>query len=1250
LKKEKRLNKTVTTLPAQTAAAPKTAGALEELLGQRILVFDGAMGTMIQSYKLGEADFRGKEFASHPSELRGCNDLLNLTRPEVIQEIHRRYLEAGADILETNSFNANAFSMADYGLESEVYRINLAAARNARAAIETFERENPGARHFVAGSMGPTNRSASLSPDVNRPAFRVASFDDFRRAYYEQARGLLDGGVDILLPETAFDTLNLKAALFAIAQLLEERGTGVPVIASVTIVDASGRTLSGQTPEAFWNSISHFPLFAVGINCALGPANMRPYVEELATVANVYLSCVPNAGLPNPFGGYDETPEQMAKVLGEFAEAGWLNFAGGCCGTRPEHIRAIAEAMRGARPHARSRPEPYSRLSGLEPLTLRPDANFIVIGERTNVTGSRRFARLISSGDYEAALEVARQQVEGGANILDVNMDEGLLDSVEAMTTFLNLIGSEPDIARLPIMVDSSKFEVIEAGLKCLQGKGIVNSMSLKEGEAKFKEQAGLVRRYGAALVVMAFDEQGQASSVDRKVEILSRAYRILTEEVGLPPGDVIFDPNVLTVATGIEEHNDYAVSFIEATRELKKRFPQAKVSGGISNLSFSFRGNDLVRDAMNAAFLYHAIQAGLDMGIVNAGQLAVYEDIPKELRDLLEDVLFNRRAEATERLIEFAQAHAGKEKTRERDQAWRQAPVEERLSHALVHGITDQIEQDTEEARQKLGRPLSVIEGPLMAGMNVVGDLFGSGKMFLPQVVKSARVMKKAVAYLQPFLEEEKKDTKSQATQGRIVLATVKGDVHDIGKSIVGVVLACNGYQIIDLGVMVPADKILDTAVERKADLVGLSGLITPSLDEMVHVASEMERRKLGLPLLIGGATTSKKHTAVKIAPAYSQGTLHVEDASRAVGVVGELMNPTLREALVSRNRSAQEAARAAYAGGATALASFEEARARRFRIDWAPSQAPKIARPDFLGVRVLDDVPLDEIVPYIDWTPLFVAWELRGVYPAILSKPDVGPAARDLFESAQALLEQIVSGKLLRARAVYGFFPAAVEGDDIIVYEGEPRDRERARLHTLRQQAVKRDGQGYLALADFVAPRGSGLADYLGAFAVTAGHGLEAVVRRFEAEHDDYNAIMAKALADRLAEALAEMLHERARRDCGFGLEENLSKEDILHQSYRGIRPAPGYPACPDHTEKQTLFDLLRAEANAGISLTETFAMIPAASVSGLYLNHPESRYFTVGKIGRDQVEDYARRKGKSRAEIERWLAPYLGYQPGA
>ena len=1222
-----------------SAPATRTRALLEAELARRILVVDGAMGTMIQSYKLGEADFRGNAFAEHPSELRGCNDLLCLTQPQVIGEIHQKYLEAGADVIETNTFNANAFSLADYGLQSRVYEINLAAARVARAAVDAFNKAHPERPRFVAGSMGPTNRSASLSPDVNRPAFRAASFEDFRAAYYEQARGLLDGGADILLPETAFDTLTLKAALFSIAQLFDEREEDVPVMASFTIVDASGRTLSGQTPEAVWNSISHFPLFAVGINCALGPELMRPFIEEVAQVSNVHVGAIPNAGLPNAFGGYDETPEQMAQVLGEFAEAGFINLAGGCCGTTPDHIRAIGEAVRGKTPRVRATPEPFSRLSGLEPLTIRSDSSFIVIGERTNVTGSRKFARLIRSGDYEAALAVARDQVEGGANVLDVNMDEGLLDSEQVMTTFLSLVASEPAIARLPLMVDSSKFEVIEAGLRCLQGKGIVNSISLKEGEDKFREQARLIRRYGAAVVVMAFDEQGQAASVERKVEILTRAYRILTGEIGFPPQDVIFDPNVLTIATGIEEHNDYALAFIEATRRLKTACPGAKVSGGISNLSFSFRGNDFVRDAMNAAFLYHAIQAGLDMGIVNAGQLAVYDEIPAELRDLIEDVLFNRRADATERLTAFAQENAGEAKVKEKDEAWRQAPVEDRLAHALVQGIVDYIEADTEEARAKLGRPLAVIEGPLLKGMSIVGDLFGAGKMFLPQVVKSARVMKRAVAYLEPYLAAEKEG--GAPAQGKIVLATVKGDVHDIGKNIVGVVLACNGYQIIDLGVMVPADKILQTAIDEKADLIGLSGLITPSLDEMVHVAKEMERRGIKLPLLIGGATTSRKHTAVKIAPGYSQETVHVDDASRAVGVVSELR--TDRAALREKNRALQQTIRSDYEESTTALVSLQDARAKRFRIDWREED---LARPGFLGPRILEDVSLDAIVPYIDWTPFFVAWELRGVYPAILEKPDVGPAARDLFENAQKLLAEIVSQKLLTAKALYGLFPAASDGDDVILYGDDSRSRERARLHTLRQQAAKKDDEGYLALSDFVAPSASELYDYVGAFAVTAGLGLDALVSRFEREHDDYSAILAKALADRLAEALAEMLHERERQDCGFGRTENLTMADLLRERYRGIRPAPGYPACPDHTEKRTIWELLDVEKASGITLTESFAMWPAASVSGLYFNHEKARYFSLGKIGRDQVQDYARRKGISVAEAERWLRPNLGY----
>jgi 5-methyltetrahydrofolate--homocysteine methyltransferase len=1048
---------------------------LEEILSQRILVFDGAMGTAIQAFKPEESDFRGTQFADHPRDLKGCNDLLSLTRPEMIEEIHRAHLKAGADILETNSFNATAISMSDYGLESQVYEMNRAAACIARRIADEFSQKEPDKPRFVAGSMGPTNRTASLSPDVSNASLRNVTFDKLREAFYEQARGLMDGGVDILLPETSFDTLNMKAALFAIQQLFADREETIPVISSVTVVDASGRTLSGQTPEAFWNSVSHAPLFAVGINCSLGPATMRPYVEELARASNLFVSCVPNAGLPNAFGEYDETPEQMAKVLGEFAREGWLNLAGGCCGSTPEHTQAIAEAVRGVQPHTPSSPQPYSRYSGLEPLTIRPESSFIVIGERTNVTGSRKFARLIKSEDYEGALEVARNQVEGGANIIDVNMDEGLLDAEKVMTTFLHLLATEPDVARLPIMIDSSKFSVIEAGLKCLQGKGIVNSISLKEGEDKFREQARLIRRYGAAVIVMAFDEQGQATSTARKVEILERAYQILTREVGFPPEDIIFDPNVLTVATGIEEHNEYAKSFIDATRQLKRRCPGAKVSGGISNLSFSFRGNNLVREAMNSAFLYHAIHAGLDMGIVNAGQLAVYDEIPIELRDLIEDVLFNRRPDATERLTDYAQSHAGPGRVQEKDDAWRNEPVEERLKHSLIKGIADHVEDDVEEARQSYGRPLSVIEGPLMDGMNVVGDLFGSGKMFLPQVVKSARVMKKAVAYLEPFMEAEKAASPQAREQGKLVLATVKGDVHDIGKNIVGVVLACNGYKVIDLGVMVPADKILQTAKEEKVDIIGLSGLITPSLDEMVHVASEMERTRFKVPLLIGGATTSHKHTAVKIAPAYSQGTLHVEDASRAVGVVSELMNASGKLDLVEKNRQEQTKIREDYEGGlAREIIPYEEARRRRVEIDPHPAL---IAKPEFSGIRVLEDVPLGDIVSYIDWTPFFHTWELRGVFPAILDKPDVGKAARELYENAQTLLEEIVNKKLLRARAVYGFFPASSDGDDIVVYTDESRRKERARLHTLRQQQIKRDGQGYLALADFVAPLDSGL-----------------------------------------------------------------------------------------------------------------------------------------------------------------------------
>jgi len=1219
---------------------------LERLLGERILVLDGAMGTMVQSFRLGEAEFRGERFRDHPRDLKGCNDLLCLTRPEVVDEIHGLYLDAGADIIETNSFTATAVSLADYALEPFAYEINRAAAEIAVRAARAATARTPERPRFVGGSMGPTNRTASLSPDVNDPSFRAVSFDDLAESYYAQARGLLDGGVDLLLPETTFDTLNLKAALFAIARCFDEGARRVPVIASLTITDQSARTLSGQTLEAAWISIEHAPLFGAGINCALGAEQMRPHVEELSRICHLWIACYPNAGLPNEFGGYDETPERMAAQLNEFARAGWLNLAGGCCGTTPEHIRAIAEAVRGVPPRRRPAPSRMTRLSGLEPLVLRPDSNFTLIGERTNVTGSKRFARLVQAGDYEAALEVAREQVAGGANVLDVNMDEGLLDSERAMTAFLRLVAAEPDIARLPIMVDSSRFSVIEAGLKCLQGKAIVNSLSLKEGEQAFLELARRVRRYGAAVVVMAFDEEGQAVSAERKVAIAERAYRLLTEQAGFPPEDIIFDPNILTVGTGIEEHRDYAEAYLEATRRIKERFPRAKVSGGVSNVSFSFRGNETVREAMHAAFLYHAIRAGMDMGIVNAGQLAVYDEIPKHLLERVEDLLLNRRPDATERLVEFAASVRGEGKVREKDEAWRSLPVEERLAHALVHGMSDWIEQDVEEARSRRARPLDVIEGPLMAGMNVVGDLFGAGKMFLPQVVKSARVMKKAVAYLEPFLEEEKRaalagGTPAARQRGRVLLATVKGDVHDIGKNIVGVVLGCNNYDVIDLGVMVPAETILVRARQSGADVIGLSGLITPSLDEMVHVAREMERLRFAVPLLIGGATTSGKHTAVKIAPEYSSTTVHVPDASRAVDVVRSLLSSELRAGFDDANRSEQERLLRAFAErSGEALLPYAEAVKRAPLLSW---EAARSETPPFLGARALEDAALGEIVPYIDWTPFFHAWDLRGVYPRILDHPEWGKAARELHESALALLDEIVGGNLLRARGVWGFYPAASRGDEIVVYADAERSREKTRLPMLRQQREKAEGKPLLALSDFVAPLESGVSDHVGAFAVTAGIGADELVLRFERDHDDYRAILVKALADRLAEAFAELLHERARRSW-YAQDERCSQEDLRKERYRGIRPAPGYAACPDHTEKGTLFRLLDAERAAGIRLTESFAMQPAASVCGLYIAHPEARYFAVGRIGRDQLASYAARKGWSVETAERWLAPNL------
>jgi 5-methyltetrahydrofolate--homocysteine methyltransferase len=1221
-------------------------GELTDLLSRRIVIIDGAMGTMIHREGLAEGDYRGERFRDHPADLKNLTDLLCLTQPQVIEKIHRQYLEAGADIIETNSFGATRIALADYKLEPYAYEINVAAARAARRAADAVMNGQPGRRCFVAGALGPTTRSASMSRDMNDPGARLVTFDELESAYYEQVRGLVDGGADILLAETAFDTLNLKAALFAIERYFEEHGRRLPVMASGTIVDLSGRTMTGQTVEAFWTSISHANLLSVGLNCSLGAKEMRPYMEELAHLAPVYVSCYPNAGLPDGFGNFPETPEITSRLLREFAEAGFLNIVGGCCGTTPAHIRAIAEAVRDLPPRAPNRPEPLTRLSGLEALTIRPDSNFVNIGERTNVTGSPAFAKLILNGDYEGALSVARQQVEGGAQIIDVNMDEGLLDSKEAMIRFLNLVASEPDIARVPIMIDSSNWSVIEAGLKCVQGKGIVNSISLKEGAEAFRRQAKLIRRYGAAVVVMAFDEAGQADTLERKVEICARAYRLLTQEVGFPPQDIIFDPNILTVATGIEEHNNYAVNFIEAARRIKETLPHCKVSGGVSNISFSFRGNNVVREAMHSAFLYHAIKAGLDMGIVNAGQLAVYEEIPKDLLELVEDVLLNRRPDATERLVAFAETVKQKGKAAVQDDAWRQGTVEERLAHALVKGIVEYVEADVEEARKKYARPLEVIEGPLMTGMNIVGDLFGAGKMFLPQVVKSARVMKKAVAYLLPYMEAEKQALGNSRAQGKILLATVKGDVHDIGKNIVGVVLGCNNYEVTDLGVMVPCEKILQTARDLKVDLIGLSGLITPSLDEMVHVASEMTREGFQVPLLIGGATTSKAHTAVKIATAYGQPVVHVLDASRAVGVVSGLISRDQRSAFVEKTRLEQEQIRQAHQGKtARKLLTLEQARARRVPIQWRAADIPK---PAFTGVRTLDRFPLDQIVPFIDWSPFFHTWELKGHYPQILEDGKIGGRARELFSDAQKLLGEIIGQKLLTARGVYGFFPANSVGDDIELYTDESRTEVLATFHTLRQQAEKPEGQPNQALADFIAPKSTGLPDYLGAFAVTTGVGIEALCERFEKDHDDYNSIMAKALADRLAEAFAEWLHKKAREDWGYGKDERLANEELIREKYRGIRPAPGYPACPDHTEKRTLFDLLQVERQAGIHLTETFAMYPASSVSGLYFAHPSAKYFAVGKIDRDQVRDYAKRKRMDLKAVERWLAPNLNYDP--
>ena len=1196
-------------------------GRLRDLLARRIVVLDGAIGTMMQRQSLAEADFRGERFHDHPRPVQGDYDLLCLTRPDIVDLVHRAYLDAGADIITTNTFTATPVSQADYGLESLVYEMNRAGAEIARRAASRY------ADRFVAGSLGPTNVTLSLSPKVDDPTYREVTFDELKAGYAEAARGLRDGGADLLALETVFDTLTGKAAIAAAREVAPE----LPLVVSVSIVDRSGRNLSGQTVEAFWTSVQHAEPIAVSINCSRGAADMRPYLVDLARVATVPVFCYPNAGLPNAFGGYDELPESMSALLKEFAVSGLVNAVGSCCGTGPEHTALIRTAVEGLPPRKVPERPPRTALSGMEPFEIAPETTFVMIGERTNVTGSARFRRRIEADDSAGALEIALEQVRGGANLLDVNMDADLLDSERAMTRFLNLLATEPEVARLPIVVDSSRFSVLEAGLKCVQGKGLANSISLKEGETAFLEQARRIRQLGAGVVVMAFDERGQADTAERKVEICHRAYRLLTEVAGFPPEDIVFDPNVLAIATGIEEHAGYAKAFIEATKEIKRRCPGAKVSGGISNLSFALRGNDRVREAIHSAFLYHAIRAGLDMGIVNAGQLAVYEDIPADLLQLVEDVIFDRRPDATERLVEFARGVSGEGTRRERDLGWRQGTVEERLTHALVHGEVDFIETDTEEARQKLGRPLAVIEGPLMAGMQVVGDLFGAGKMFLPQVVKSARAMKRAVAYLEPFMEAEKSAGDGHL-RGKVVLATVKGDVHDIGKNIVGVVLGCNSYEVVDLGVMVPADRILDTAAAEEADVVGLSGLITPSLDEMVTVAREMERRGLGVPLLIGGATTSKQHTAVRIAPVYSGPAVHVLDASRVVGVVSSLLDPARRADLDRENRALQERLREQHEGKATrTLLTLDAARENKARLAFQD-----LAVPSFTGARVVEP-HLATLREYIDWTFFFHAWELRGRFPGILSHPKLGPAAQELYEHAQALLDEIVTNGWLRARGVFGFWPARACGDDIVLENG-------VLFSMLRQQVDHGDDRPNLSLADFVAPAG----DHVGGFAVTAGLGAAELAARFEAEHDDYRAIMVRALADRLAEAFAEYLHQVARREW-YERGPRMSNEDLIAEKYRGIRPASGYPACPDHTEKRTLFDLLGAR-ELGIELTETFAMTPAASVAGLYLGHPQARYFTVGKIGRDQVDDYAVRKRMEVSEVERWLRPNLGYEPSA
>jgi 5-methyltetrahydrofolate--homocysteine methyltransferase len=1222
---------------------------LRERLEERILILDGAMGTMIQTQKLDGRDYHGELFNDHACDQMGNNDLLTLTQPQIVRRIHVGYLEAGADIIETNTFNSTRISMADYGMESAVRDLNLQGARLAREVADEYTRATPHKPRFVAGALGPTNRTASISPDVNDPGARNVSFDELVAAYAEAVDGLVAGGVDLLLIETIFDTLNAKAAIFAIEDWFDRHGTRLPVMISGTITDRSGRTLSGQTVGAFWNSVLHARPLSIGLNCALGAKDLRPHIEELAAIADTHTSLYPNAGLPNEMGEYEESPEYMAGILREFAQAGFLNIVGGCCGTTPAHIRAIAQAVQGLPPRRVPKVEKKLRLSGLEPLNIGAESLFVNVGERTNITGSKAFARLILNGNYNEALSVARQQVDNGAQMIDVNMDEAMLDSKQAMTTFLNLAAVEPDIARVPVMIDSSKWSVIEAGLKCVQGKPVVNSISMKEGEAEFLRQARLLRRYGAAAVVMAFDERGQADTLERRVEICTRAYRLLVNQAAFPPEDIIFDPNIFAVATGIEEHNAYAMDYIEATRAIRKSLPHANVSGGVSNISFSFRGNDPVREAIHTAFLYHAIRAGMTMGIVNAGQLGVYEEIPPELLERVEDVLFNRRPDATERLVTFAETYRREGKLTAEDLAWRNASVEERLTHALVKGLDTYIIEDTEEARRQAEHPIQVIEGPLMAGMNVVGDLFGAGKMFLPQVVKSARVMKQAVAYLVPYIEAEKQaDGAQQKAKGKIVLATVKGDVHDIGKNIVGVVLQCNNFEVVNLGVMVPAEKILDTARQEKADIIGLSGLITPSLEEMVHVAKEMERQGFAIPLLIGGATTSRVHTAVKIEPNYRGPTVWVPDASRSVGVCTSLVSAELRADYVRKVKDEHERTRHQHKGkkGQGPHHPIAEARRRGLKIDWTRYVPPV---PRALGVQTFERYSLEDISRFIDWTPFFLTWELTGRYPKILQDAVVGEAARNLFADAQAMLARIIVERWLQANAVIGLFPANSVGDDVEVYADESRLRPVATFHFLRQQMVKPEDRANHCLADVVAPRSSGVKDYIGCFAVTAGIGIDARLEEYEARHDDYDAIMLKALADRLAEAFAELMHQRVRREFwGYAPDENLTADELIDEKYRGIRPAPGYPACPDHAEKGPLFDLLDVPASAGIALTESFAMVPTAAVSGFYFSHPQAHYFAVGRVDRDQVEDYARRRGWDLRTAERWLAPALAYEP--